>query len=242
LWERYKDGGLLLFGIQASVLIVAVFTAFVGYQFRLREKKKDLSHSELLKSYNEAYSPILFMLKEIQGFPPGEERENLINKFFSEFGISGSRSHLIGSAQMLDVYFELNTLYIAYKHEEETYEEKFLECFKNFEILIDQEFWDAHYIIYKEHIRYKNHHFKPLKAIFIDLIGTLRFIFEVAMCIVVFLWCVIIYDYFMNLNAFPGSLLSYAKGITIMVCMAYGATLIYSFTFYKDTSNRRKRK
>lgn len=165
----------MLFEIQTSVLIVAVFTAFVGYQFRLREKKRDMAHSELIKSYNDFYSPILFAIREINELPQSEEQNDLTNKLFTDYGLGSSKGHLIGSVNMLNTYFELNALYRAFKHQTDAYEAKFLKCLKEFEVMIDQEFWDAHDIIYKEHNRYKDHNFKPLKSLFIDLLGTLKF-------------------------------------------------------------------
>lgn len=236
------NGGFKLFGIQISVLIVAVFTAFVAYQFRVREKKRETSYSELLKSYNEAYSPIMFSLKEIMEKQQGDEKNSLINKFFFEFGLSNSKAHLLGSAELLSLYFKLNTFYKAYQHEPENYEERFQACLKEFELGINEEFWDAHDIIYKEHLRYKDHSFKPVKSLFIDLLGTLKFISELAASLCLPAWMAILIDHLFKLNAFSNEVIIYIVATTFIIFLFYGLTFVYSNLFYQRTSNRHIRK
>ncbi|AIQ31270.1 hypothetical protein P40081_26225 [Paenibacillus sp. FSL P4-0081] len=232
----------MLFGIQTSVLIVAVFTAFVGYQFRLREKKRDMAHSELIKSYNDFYSPILFVIREINELPQSEERNDLINKLFTDYGLGSSKGHLIGSVNMLNTYFELNALFRAFKHQPDAYEAKFLKCLKEFEVMIDQEFWDAHDIIYKEHNRYKDHNFKPLKSLFIDLLGTLKFVSDFAMSVCLLTWFTIGYAHIFNIEAFSVKAVGYITGFTVIVILIFVGSFMYSKLFYSKTNNRRERK
>ncbi len=233
-----------MFGIQASVLIVAVFTAFVGYQFRVREKKRESSYSELLKSYNEVYSPLSFRLREINVLPTSNDKQALMEKLFLDFGLNSSKAHLIGSVKMLEVYLELNTLFNAYKHEPSVYEENFLRCLKDFEKLINEEFWDAHNIIYKEHLRYKDYHFRPVKALFIDIIGTIKFISELAISVSVFFWVGLILQLLNNSQAVSHEFMTFAISITISIVIMYVLSLIYSLQFYNQTSNlyRKKKK
>lgn len=231
-----------MFGIQISVLIVAVFTAFVGYQFRIREKKRDLAHSELAKSYNEAYTPIRFLLKEINEEPLKVEKLLLIDNFFKNYGLSNSKGQLIGSSEMLNAFFELNALYRAFKHDQTAYEDKFMESLKKFELQITEEFWDAHDIIYKEHIRYKNHHYRPVRSLFLDLLATIKFLTEIASSVALITWATILTDQMMSLNIFNEKSTAITLGLTVVVGMMYFMTFIYHVAFYKPTINRRKKK
>lgn len=231
-----------MFGIQISVLIVAVFTAFVGYQFRIREKKRDTSYSELVKSFNEIYSPLSFRLREINQLPNGEKKNELLNKFFEDFGLGSSKAHLIGSSELLDSFFELNTLYRAQCSEPEIYKEKFESVLKIFESQITDEFWDAHNIIYKEHQRFKNYHFKPIRALFIDLIGTIKYVTELAACFAVFAWLYILSDSFAKEPTLAPEIKTYIQVVSIAIFIFYALIYGYYFIFYKDSSNFHKKR
>ncbi len=233
---------VLLFGIQVSVLIVAVFTAFISYQFRLREKKRDLAHSEITKSYNEVYSPIKFLLKEINEEPSKEEKLVLIDNFFNQYGLSGSKGQLIGASEILHKFFELNALYKAFKHDQNAYEDKFIQILKSFEVQITNEFWDAHDIIYKEHIRYKKHHFNPVRSLFLDLLATIKLMTELATSIVFIAWIAILTDIVLKLHIFNEKSVAVILVLTVMVALFYSVTFIYYKTFYKPTNNRYKMK
>lgn len=231
-----------MFGIQISVLVVAVFTAFVAYQFRIREKKRDLAHAELLKSYGEVYSPILFLLKEINGTPKGQEKEALIDKMFNDYGLVNSKTHLIGAVKTLNIYFELTGFYRAYKNNKESYEEKFLECLEKFNDEINKEFWDAHNIIYKEHIRYKNHHFHPVKSLFLDLLATLKFISELGLSCSIVMWALIATNIIFKLDAFSVEIAGSALAISLLIFILYIFAVLYNNQFYNKTNNLYKKR
>lgn len=231
-----------MFGVQVSVLIVAVFTAFIGYQFRIREKKRDQAHAEITKSYNESYSPVKFLLKEIIEEHDKVNRSILIDRFFENHGLNGLKGASIGSSNMLKSFFELNSLYKAFKHDSNSYEDKFINKLKEFESEITQEFWDAHDIIYKEHIRYKQYHFNPVKSFFLDILSTVKFITEIATSIIFVAWIAILVDLLFKLNVFNSESIALIFGVTVIVLLIYICAFIYYKLFYNPTNNRYRTK
>ncbi|WP_438349950.1 hypothetical protein ACP8HI_04580 [Paenibacillus sp. FA6] len=223
-----------MFGIQISVIIIAVFTAFIGYQFRIREKRKDSSYSELSKSYNEVYGPMFFRLKEINQSTDDNEKQGLIDAFFKDFS---SKAQLLGSSVLLKKYIDLNALFNTHKNKS-SLESIITEKLIDFHTLLETEFWDAHDIIYKEHFRHKDQNFKPVKALYIEFIGTIKKLSTLVMsfcCVVLY---IILLDYSLKLNLLSIQVTFYTLVATVgFIFPLYLSSLAYSYMFYKKTAN-----
>ncbi|MDB5056171.1 MAG: hypothetical protein JWM44_4221, partial [Bacilli bacterium] len=146
-----------IYGIQLSVIIIALITAYMGYQFNFRAKKRESFLKELSNSYIEVYFPMNELLKDIINKEDIAKKRELTHEFFERFKGPESKIKFIGSSFLLEYFYELENLYLIYNSDpNRTNESSFLNKLKSFSNKIEYEFWEAHDIIYEDHLKFKN--------------------------------------------------------------------------------------
>ncbi|RAU91179.1 hypothetical protein [Paenibacillus sp. YN15] len=141
-----------IWGIDLSVIIVALVTAYIGYQFNLRSKKRETFLKELGASYNEIYSPMFEQLSLIIETEEKSEKLRMIGIFVQEYSNKDSKIRLIASSFILDYFHKLKRVYFKYIQEENRVNEReLLEMVNGLYSMIEDEYWNAHDIIYEDH-------------------------------------------------------------------------------------------
>ncbi|MDD4569105.1 MAG: hypothetical protein PHE70_03130 [Tepidanaerobacteraceae bacterium] len=224
-------------------IFLALFSAFIVYQFGRRSKGMDSFLDSLIRSYENVYYPIYIILKKIDRVR-SDESEQLITDFFKEYSLPDSSLKLIASTFILEWYFDLEQKYInLLKNTNEINRSEFWKSFDSFYIMIEDEFWQAHDIIYKDYYKfkslvYKNPFLKMLMEISIFFYNVTLFVVYVAMTIVV----VSIYNYFIPITIFPKWWkIHYGILILMVAFILYGFALILS-SWYVSNQNKRKSK
>ncbi|AJS58271.1 hypothetical protein [Paenibacillus sp. IHBB 10380] len=173
-------------GIDLSVLIIAVITAYIGYQFNHRSKKRDAFLKELINSYNEVYFPMFERLSIIIEIEEKPRKLELIDSFMQEHLGTASKIRFIGSSFILDYFYKLREAYSKYKKESNRgNERKLLEKVQGFYIMIEDEYRNAHDIIYEDYKQFvsdtfNNPFFVVLSSIFRILYHLSVFLFWIS--------------------------------------------------------------
>lgn len=150
-----------IFGIDISVIILAIITSFIGYQFSGRTKKREVFVNELSRSYNEVYFPIYELLKEIIKENDAELQIEKLNTFFQMYSGPESKIKYIGSTLLLESYYELRDHHRNYMlAQSEWSKDELFKKLTKFKEEIEDEFWDAHDIIYENHNQFKAESFQ----------------------------------------------------------------------------------
>lgn len=161
-----------IWGIDPSVIIVALVTAYIGYQFNHRSKKREAFLKELNISYNEIYSPMFEQLSLIIATEEKNEKLKMIDTFIQEYSGKDSKIRLIASSFILDYFHKLRKVYIKYKEEESRVNEhELLDKINGLYPMIEDEYWNAHDTIYEDHKQFisdtfNNPFFVVLSSIF----------------------------------------------------------------------------
>ncbi|QYR21062.1 hypothetical protein KZ483_25620 [Paenibacillus sp. sptzw28] len=161
-----------IWGVDLSVIIIALVTAYIGYQFNHRSKKREAFLKELSSSYNEIYSPMFEQLSLIVATEEKSEKLKLIDTFVQEYAGKDSKIRLIASSFILDYFHNLRRVYFKYKEEESRVNElELLEKINGLYPMIEDEYWNAHDTIYEDHKQFisdtfNNPFFVVLSSIF----------------------------------------------------------------------------
>ncbi|MEK4039456.1 hypothetical protein MHH49_18205 [Paenibacillus sp. FSL F4-0122] len=160
-----------IWGLDISVIIVALVTAYIGYQFNHRAKKRETFLKELSVSYNEVYSLMYVELSLIEATEGKEEKIRLIDNFVQEYSGKNSKIRLLASSYLLEYFYNFLKIHLKYKQEENRINEH--ELFKMVTELfsmIEDEYWNAHDTIYEDHKQFISDTFtNPFFVIFANL-------------------------------------------------------------------------
>lgn len=175
--ERAKDMKVL--GIDLSVIIIALITAYIGYQFNHTSKKREAFLKELTNSYNEVYSPMFEQLLLIMETEEKTKKLEQIESFMDEYSSKDSKIRFIASSFLLDYFYKLRGVYKKYKNENNRSNEKeLLDEIKGLFVMIENEYWDAHDIIYENHKQFKSDSFNNPFLVFFGSI--LRIVYHLS--------------------------------------------------------------
>jgi hypothetical protein len=161
-----------VFGIEISVVVIAIVTGFIGYQFSLRTKRKDNFLKELTVNYTQLYYPMYERLRAIRKIEDANERNGWFNDFFTYYSNSESPIKLLGSTRTLESYFELHGLFKNMMKENTRVEAlKFSDNLDSFRNSIEREFWNAHNVIYKDYKKFMDIEFRsPFFALTFEIL------------------------------------------------------------------------
>jgi len=232
-----------IIGIDLSFIVVAITTAYIGYQFNLRSKKKDIFLKEISNSYNEVYFPMYELLSEINRVEEQTKKLELIVIFFDRFSGINSSARYIGSSKLLEKFFETRNMYFNYKiNYSESNEHILLESIENFRKKIVKEFWDAHDIIYDEYLQLKADAFRnPFIVLTFNVLRGLYHLTTFSFIISLFLVYFTVWDTFTSERVFPEWwTIRYAIGTVFLILTIYG--LMNSIKEIVIIKNRRKSK
>ncbi|MFS0723671.1 hypothetical protein [Paenibacillus sp. 1P07SE] len=181
-----------IWGVDLSVIIVALVTAYIGYQFNHRSKKREAFLKELNTSYNEIYSPMFEQLSLIVATEDKNEKLKMIDTFIQEYSGKESKIRLIASSFILDYFHKLRKVYIKYKEEESRVNEReLLDKINGLFPMIEDEYWNAHDTIYEDHKQFisdtfNNPFFVVLSSIFRIVYHLSVFVFWISAVILYF--------------------------------------------------------
>jgi len=166
-------------GIDLSVIIIALITAYIGYQFNHTSRKRDAFLRELISSYNEVYSPMFEQLLSIMETEDKAKKLERIESFMEQYSTNDSKIRFIASSFLLDYFYKLRAVYKKYKYENNrTHENELLNKIKELYVMIEDEYWDAHDIIYENHKQFKSDSFNNPFLVFVGSI--LRIVYHLS--------------------------------------------------------------
>lgn len=232
-----------ILGIDISVIIIALITAYIGFLFNSRSKKRENFIKELRNSYIEVYSPMFESLSEIKKTENKEIRLSLIDRFFESYSGSDTKIRYIASSFLLEYFYELRNSYELYKKESSRKNEKdLMEKLNAFYIMIEDEYWNAHDIIYEDHLHFRDTAF--LNPFIVVLLVLFRILYHLSTFIV---WASLIVLYFsiwnelFRLEVIPEWWsVTYALLFLTISLMFFGVMLMFKQFAVKN--NRRKNK
>ena len=224
-------------------IFMLLLSALIGYQFSRRSKGNDLFLESLTKSYENAYFPMYIRLKKIKNQDEDQKLE-LLKEFFETYNSYESTLKLLASASLLEWFFDMNQKYIVFSKEgDESSKEVFWKSFEDFYIKIENEFWEAHEIIYKDYFISKTLIKKnPFLRIFMELSILLYKITTFLLYLCGFILYLSIWNHFNPLKIFPSS-----WTVRDSILLFLGALFLQSFmliisSWYISIRNKRKTK
>ena len=132
-------------------IFMLLLTALIGYQFSRRSKRNDLFLEGLTKSYENAYFPMYMRVKNIKDQDEDRKLE-LFKEFVESYNSYESTLKLLASASLLEWFFDIHQKYLVFSRQgDESSKEVFWKSFEDFYVMIENEFWEAHEIIYKDY-------------------------------------------------------------------------------------------
>lgn len=166
-------------GIDLAVIVIALITAYIGYQFNHTSKKREAFLKELSNSYNEVYYPMFEQLKQIIELKDKTIKMEQIDFFMEEYSGKNSKIRFIASSFLLEYFYKLREVHKKYKQENNRINEKeLLKKIEEFHIMIENEYWDAHDIIYENHKQFVSDSF--LNPFFVFLRSMLKIVYHLS--------------------------------------------------------------
>lgn len=167
------------FGIDLSVILIALITAYIGYQFNVRSKKREAFLKELSTSYNEIYSPMHEQLTLIMENDQNSKKLEMIDSFIQKYSEKDSKIRFIASSYILEYFYKLRIAHLNYiKEASRKNEKEVLTMIKSLHSMIEDEFWNAHDIIYADHKQFISDAFK--NPIFVILGSAFKIIYHLS--------------------------------------------------------------
>ncbi|WP_339218585.1 hypothetical protein [Paenibacillus sp. FSL W7-1332] len=168
-----------VFGIEISVIIVALITAYIGYQFNYRIKKREVFLKELSISYSEVYFPMFEMLSVIVKTEEKTRKFDLIDSFVQEYSGKESKIRYIGSSFILGYFYDFKEAHSKYKQENNRINEReLLKMLQGLYLMVEEEFWNAHDIIYEDYKQFVSDSFS--NPFFVILANIFRIIYHLS--------------------------------------------------------------
>lgn len=100
-----------IWGIDLTVIIIALITAYIGYQFNHTSKKREAFLKELNNSYNEVYSPMFEQLQRIIELEDKTIKMEQIDFFIEEYSGKNSKIRFIASSFLLEYFYKLREVH-----------------------------------------------------------------------------------------------------------------------------------
>ena len=223
-----------------SVVLVA-FSAFFVYQFGRRSKGIDSFLESLNYSYENLYYPMYMVLKNIKERPISE-REQLVSDYFKIYSSSDSNLKLIASTFILEKYFDLEKKYKnSFANQDELIRSGFWKCFDSYYLIIENEFWEAHDIIYKDYLKSKTIiNRNPLLRILMEISVLVYNVITFAVYTILAIMYLSIWNLFTPISIFPSWWeIKHAIFLLLVVLILYGFVLMIS-SWYVFAGNKRK--
>ncbi len=222
-------------------MVLVAFSAFFVYQFGRRSKGSDSFLENLIKSYDNVYYPMYMVLKNIKESLI-DEREQLVLDYFKVHSSSDSSLKLIASTFVLERYFDLERKYkSSFANQDELSKSEFWKSFDSFYIIIENEFWEAHDIIYKDYLKIKILINKnPLLRILMEISVLVYNLMTFAVYSALVITYLSVWNSFTPISIFPNWWeIKHALFLLLVVLMLYGFMLMIS-SWYIATRNKRK--
>ncbi|MGG1554575.1 hypothetical protein [Paenibacillus ferrarius] len=196
---------MTFYGVQLPLIIIAVITAFVGYQFNFRAKRREVFLKEISNSYNEVYFPMYELLRNIELTEEKATQLLLLDEFFKLYRGHESKVRFIGTWSNLEYFYEFELAYKSYKLvQNRSNEIELFDKFKSFNTMIHNEFWEAHAVIYEDHLKFKSLSNKnPFVVGIFEIIIFLENIISFLVWVSVFIIYVSICNHFAHWSAIP---------------------------------------
>ncbi|ODA41816.1 hypothetical protein [Desulfosporosinus sp. BG] len=185
-------------------IIMLLLSALIGYQFSRRSKGNDLFLESLTKSYENVYFPMYIRLKKIKE-QNDEQKLELLEEFFKGYYSYESTIKLIAPVSLLERFFDIYLKYLVFtRQRDESSKENLWKNFEDFYVSIENEFWEAHEIIYKDYfiskaLIKKNPFLGIIMELSILLFNITTFLLYLTGSILYFS----IWNYFQSLSIFP---------------------------------------
>lgn len=230
-------------GIDISVILIALVTAYIGYQFNHRVKKRESFTKELNNSYHEVYFPMFELLSIINHTEDRNHKLQLISSFMQEYSGTDSKIRFIGSSFLLDYFYQLRRVHTKYTNENNRVNEhELLEKVNGFYMMLEDEYWNAHDIIYEDHRQFVSDSFN--NPFFVMLSNLFRIIYHLS---VFLFWISAVIVYFtlsqliITLEWIPKWWnITYALLLLALTTMVFGVMLMFKEMAIKK--NRRPSK
>lgn len=217
---------------------LAVLSGFIGYRFNGRLKEQESFIQLLSKSYSDIYFPMYIRLEQINAEMDIIKRVNLLRNFFEMFSTPDSNIKLIASSEILEFYINLKKTFDSLNDIKDS---GFWKQVVHLSTLIENECWDAHDIIYKDHLKFKTLINKNPLIRFVMELGVYAlhltgFMLWVSVLILYFTLC----NYFEPINIVPSWWK--VKDAILLFLMTFGLYLFVMVisSWYLSSRNRRK--
>lgn len=226
-------------GIEVSVIIAAVITAFIGYQFNLRVKRSEYFLNELRNSYEELYFPMYMRIEAIKNTENDSMRKERLKDFFADYTNSSSNVKWLGTSETLAMYYVLCETYSKCDSTDKAMNEFNID-FAQFSKKAEKEFWEAHDIIYKDHLRFK--YLSHKNSFLVALIEGISILYNFT-SFLIYLGLLLIYfaisQQFINLKGFPEEItVPISLLIFLIIVMTHSLVLMLSITFVTKKNTR----
>ncbi|MBC2728636.1 hypothetical protein [Desulfosporosinus sp.] len=228
--------------ISFSVILIAVITAYIGYKFNDRTKKKEKFIKELTNSYNEVYFPMYELLLNITKAEDSIQRDKLLEDFLVTYSGVDSKIRFIGTCSILEYFYDLRSTYNKYIKENKQNESILSEKLTNLLNMIETEFWDAHDIIYEDHIQFKDDSFKnPFLVVSLSILRVIYYFTSFALGLSFLVLYVVIWDRIIPVELLPKEVnFQSTIGLILFLTMVYG--MMFTIKEFAVKRNRRKSK
>ncbi|GEM_PF-6102656 len=235
-----------LLSIDISVILLAIITGFISYNFAHRTRRKESFMRELSNSYNQLYHPMNERLKVIQNIEEPKKKFELFNDFFAFYSNPESPIKLLGSSEKLESYFELHELYkkLAKDHTR-SLSNQFNDALSNFTKSIESEFWKAHNVIYKDYKKFLDVEFKnPIFVYTLEIILIMKQIFKFLLVLSV------LFIYFVAWNKYVSKVpaaelpawFNLAAAFFTLICTLTGFAIFHALSTMATWDNRKRLK
>lgn len=150
------------------------------------ELKKGGLFKRIITKLSRSIFSYVYKIEKIISEKEQERKNNLLAEFFEHYQEDETKIRYIGTSYNLEAFFKLEINYFEYLNNPGRVSEKtFFDNLNNFYVSIENEFWEAHDIIYEDHLQFrslnkKNIFFKIIIEFFILTHNLSTFIFALA--------------------------------------------------------------
>jgi hypothetical protein len=165
----------------------------------------------------------------------------LLDDFFQKYSGLESKVRYIGTSSKLEYFYEFESTYKSYKKNQTgSTENELFEIFKSFSLMMSDEFWEAHEVIYEDHLKFKSLFNKnPFVIVIFEIISFVQYTINFLVWTSLFILYFSIWNHFQRWNAIPEW---WNLSIAIQICLyLFGFSLITkSISHLVAKRNRRK--
>lgn len=230
---------------QVPLILLALVTGYIGFQFNSRTKKREFFIKALTASYNLVYSPMYEHLQNITNTLDKQEKINKLEHFFECYSGTNTNTNIryIGSSFLLEFFYDFRLVYQNFRNDRSRKNEsELLDKLNEFFVMIEDEYWDAHDIIYEDHLQFKDTIFlNPFISSLLSFLRGIYYLVSFSVWISMFILYFTTYAHFVRNELLPEWWsLSSAALLLVLSLMLFAITL--SFRQFVIKKNRRKNK